>query len=68
MRSRNMTAGVDHDHERRADGQGRYDSRSRTDHGAADRQDKEESADEFRDVFFHMLGVVACSRAVWPRT
>src|SRR5688572_31519211 len=55
MRARDMTAGVDHDHERRADGQRCDHARPRADYGEADRKNEKESADEFRDVFFHMI-------------
>ena len=57
MPARDMASGEDHHHERRADGERRDHARTTADHGAADREDKKESADEFRDVFFHMLGV-----------
>ena len=48
MRARNMSAGVDHNHERRTDGERRNHSRAGADHGEPDREDQEESADKFR--------------------
>ena len=53
MPARDVPGSEDHNHERRADGQGWDDSgRSRND-GAADGEHEEKSADEFCDVFVH---------------
>src|SRR5438445_6973987 len=53
MRAGDMAAGVNHDHERRANGERRDDTRAGPDSGATNCQDKEESSDEFGDVLVH---------------
>ena len=55
MRAGNMAAGVNHHHERCADGERRDHTRTWANSRAANRQDKEESSDEFRDIFVHNL-------------
>ena len=58
MRARDVASGEDHDHERRADGERRNHASASADPGAADREDEEEGADEFCDVFVHKLVVL----------
>src|SRR5437879_1358790 len=53
MRSRDVAAGENHHHQRRANGQRRNYTRAGTDSGATNCQDKEESSDEFGDVLVH---------------
>ena len=53
MPARNVTAGEDHDHEDCANGQ-RADNAGRSrNNSAADRENEEESADKFRNIFSH---------------
>lgn len=49
-----MAAGKNHDHERRADGHGGQGGPTADRH--ADREDEEERAKEFNEVFFHVGG------------
>ncbi len=58
MRARDVTAGEDHDHERRTDRERRNHARDGADHGAADRENEEEGADEFCDIFVHKFEVL----------
>jgi len=47
----NVSAGENHDHQGRADGQ--WSEVRVTAHGHADGEDEKERADEFNEVFFH---------------
>jgi hypothetical protein len=53
VRAGNVASRKNHDHEGKTDGQRRDDSRIGIDHAGANREDKEEGADEFNDKFFH---------------
>ena len=53
MSARNVPAGVDHDHERRADRQGSECARPRFDDREPDRADQEERADELDEISRH---------------
>src|SRR3954464_11095758 len=70
MRTRHMTAHVDHDHQRRADGQRRH--RRADQHAAADRKNEKERPCELSHIPIHVVscrcrretGTTRCS-AVW---
>ena len=55
MRARDVAPGEDHYHEGRADCKRRNHPRAGANPRAADCQDEEECADEFCDVFVHMI-------------
>ena len=58
MAAGNVAARIDHDHQRRADGQrgktGRHDGINDC---HADGEDEKERADEFNEIFFHKPGI-----------
>ena len=53
MRARDMAAGENHHHQRRADGERRDDPRASANSRAANCQDEKKRSDEFGDVFVH---------------
>src|SRR6516165_2840924 len=53
MSAGDMTASVNHYHQRRADRQWRDHTRTRANDCAANRQDQEERSDEFGDILVH---------------
>src|SRR5437899_3082709 len=55
MSAGDMAAGKNHHHERRADCEWGDHPRTCPNHGAANRQDKEECSDEFGDILVHNL-------------
>ena len=55
MRSRDMAAGENHHHQRRADSERRNDPRASANSRAANCQDEEECSDEFGDILVHKL-------------
>ena len=61
MSAGDVTAGVDHDHQRGADGERRNHTRNGADYRATDSKNKEEGPDKFCDVFIHKLEVLMVS-------
>ena len=53
MAAGNMTAGKNHHHQDRADGQRRHDAGILVNHTSADREHQKKSADKLRNEFFH---------------
>ena len=58
MAAGNVAARIDHDHQRRADGQRRQEIvRRAVDDRHADGKDEKERANEFNEIFFHKSGI-----------
>ena len=59
MAAGNMAAGINHDHQRRADGQRRKTADAGVNDDHADGENEQKHADEFNEIFFHRLAEVS---------
>ena len=61
-----MAAGINHDQQRRADGQRRERARARVNDRHADGEEEKECANEFNEIFFHRMKSASISGQTTP--